>query len=975
MKSTLTGIALLLLFVGLPEDAQAQAYAQAQALPAASLTPAVAATADEVAAPQQPAKATEAKPADSEEAQKKAAETKKQAEQKKQQAERLKKIKGLQFDRRPAAILKAWSEVGKPSVDESEAQPKATDRADQLAKKPSDADVFDEELKIFQRNVTLSNWPEIKHYLTDLPEEDGKALYERLLQAMRTTPTSLPEDVPPQLAAQLSQVRNMQRQQGIPVEINVFGFADVIALADVAPLELEKQALTRLGEVLRAALKSGSIIDDFLDRLRTGFERPAHRVILTKRQAARLLLAAGEPHLIGEFLPSAGKAIQEQDHEALNLLSQYFLALHRQDSKAADLEQAWQVTQAILASSEIDQDEKDEALKRAVDLAPKVRDELGQSWLAESFTKRPQRGIEIIAAIGSSAAQGMRLHPTDPSFRLNGLQLQTTAVEALLAAAGEQTETWQSTLDLLARNWLIEAEFSYQRDTSTSLGPSLQRDPFGNYFYHNGGMVRSSGQRMRVQPIKTGELLEIKPSRQWLALLNDGLRPKFNMVFAQLFLKVSEENQAFPFIEQLASTHPDSAEDLVDEFLRVWTQNHDPNAKRNRTNYYMFMYGYERKAESIPLTRSKQQRNLKELAELVKRLRVLPLGDLKEELLARAFTTCHSSAEVYRLEAIESVFGAIEDLEPKTLAELAQQMRANLIGVWRQPAVQEQNKTKRKQQDIRAEVLRGYAVASSVVADAIQKYPDDWSLRLAKAAIEHDENNYRQEITRSSEFSEKRDNAFAEFEKAAGLYSARAADLPLEEQTTKAYELWYYASLGACDLQHVSESAVPNLHQPERIRSAIEALPKEAAQRHIDMFANTLFTRMSAINPAVKFRYLENGFKIVGDHKQAREARQVFDYYKDLITEIKLESVIDGSDVVGHEEPFGVFVNIRHTREIERESGGFGRYLQNQNQTNSYNYASSGESVGEFCQDAAVLVFFSRRFASFSGTKQVNVGF
>ena len=37
--------------------------------------------------------------------------------------------------------------------------------------------------------------------------------------------------------------------------------------------------------------------------------------------------------------------------------------------------------------------------------------------------------------------------------------------------------------------------------------------------------------------------------------------------------------------------------------------------------------------------------------------------------------------------------------------------------------------------------------------------------------------------------------------------------------------------------------------------------------------------------------------------------------------------------------------------------------------------ASSGESVGEFCQDAAVLVFFSRRFASFSGTKQVNVGF
>src|SRR5262249_18936241 len=55
------------------------------------------------------------------------------------------------------------------------------------------------------------------------------------------------------------------------------------------------------------------------------------------------------------------------------------------------------------------------------------------------------------------------------------------------------------------------------------------------------------------------------------------------------------------------------------------------------------------------------------------------------------------------------------------------------------------------------------------------------------------------------------------------------------------------------------------------------------------------------------------------------------DYYNDLVSEIKLDTAIDGSDRVGHDEPFGLFVNIRHTREIERESGGFGRYLQNLN--------------------------------------------
>ena len=111
-------------------------------------------------------------------------------------------------------------------------------------------------------------------------------------------------------------------------------------------------------------------------------------------------------------------------------------------------------------------------------------------------------------------------------------------------------------------------------------------------------------------------------------------------------------------------------------------------------------------------------------------------------------------------------------------------------------------------------------------------------------------------------------------------------------------------------------------------------------------FANALFTRLSAVKPSVKFRYLKGGFEIVGDHPQAHDARKVYDYYKDLVTEIKLETVVDGSDVVGHEKPFGVFVNLRHTREIERESGGFGRYLQNQNNS-GYSYYNFGRPAGE----------------------------
>ena len=83
------------------------------------------------------------------------------------------------------------------------------------------------------------------------------------------------------------------------------------------------------------------------------------------------------------------------------------------------------------------------------------------------------------------------------------------------------------------------------------------------------------------------------------------------------------------------------------------------------------------------------------------------------------------------------------------------------------------------------------------------------------------------------------------------------------------------------------------------------------------MFANDLFARMSTVNPSVKFRYVREGLKLTGDRNQAREAKQVFDYYSDLVTEIQLKAEIDGTARVGHSQPFGVFVSIRHSKAIE----------------------------------------------------------
>ncbi len=58
---------------------------------------------------------------------------------------------------------------------------------------------------------------------------------------------------------------------------------------------------------------------------------------------------------------------------------------------------------------------------------------------------------------------------------------------------------------------------------------------------------------------------------------------------------------------------------------------------------------------------------MRKLAVWVERLRKLPLGEVDQELVAKAFTSSHSNAEVYRLERIESVLGPLKTIKPRTL--------------------------------------------------------------------------------------------------------------------------------------------------------------------------------------------------------------------------------------------------------------------------------------------------------------------
>jgi hypothetical protein len=792
---------------------------------------------------------------------------------------------------------------------------------------------IDRELEILQRNVTLGAWDAVGSYLSELDEEDALAAYAQMLKSLSAGP--------PRVQSPFAKY----------AEKNSYSPDDLAGLIAVVPaeFELEDEHKTQLGKILTTCVAGGSLIEQVIERLGVG--RESGELSVDDNLLARLLVEAKFPVEAGAFLPEPAVAIEADDREALNLLSRHYLARESEDSEAGFLVQAWEVLQAVLADGEVEDDQKNEAIKRAVALAPRIRDELGQAWLEESFTDRPQRGMEILRAIGAAVAKGLVDSAKDKDLRLTGLQLQSTAADALLLAAPELAGEWSDTLSLLAGNWLQEARFSYAKDTSTSRGPALERDVYGNFFYHNYRNQRSGNQ---PDPILTGDILDVRPAEAWLAHVDGALKPSLDKVSAQLLLKIREEDDAFPYIEALAQTHPEQAEELVDEFLEVWAENHDPNANNNRRSNYIYFFGFEQRANAIPLTRSKQERNLTELAGWVERLRALPIKALDEKLLANCFTRAHSTAEVYRLETIESVFGSMQSLEPETLAELVQRMRANLVGVWRQPNTQKEAKTRRRQKDIQSEVLRGYSVARSVVERGLVDHPQSWELRLALAAILHDENNYNQEIATDSSFAGSRQSAFDVFARAARDYAAGLPDQVEEERTAEPYLIWFYASLGACDLGKVDSEQQPVASEVAHIRDAIMALPESEADEHLALFANTLFTRMSNVNPAVKFSYVRHGLQVVGDHERALDAKDVYEYYSDLVTEIQLDARVDGSADVGHGEPFGLIVDLRHTREIEREAGGFAKYLTNQNNSPfAYNYGRPTENYRDKFEESA----------------------
>ena len=829
------------------------------------------------------------------------------------------------------------SKGGDPKTDEVdgdqsvEAAEQAAAEAEKQAKIAKQQAEIETEVARFQQRVILGKWQEVEAYLASLREEDASQVYQHLLNGLTAVQRTSGDDRLRQLPAivQPSQVLTPD---------------DFVGLADAAPGELTETHIKSLSAMLNTAKSRGYVLNQLAQRLKTGTKNLGGSDPAARRLAAQVFLDCQDADAAFEFLPSWDVDNPSSDAYELRLLARYFDTKYQAESKPVYLNQSWQVHLALLDHQELNDPEKQtqraQILRRSVELSTLVDPELGQQWLEGSFTENWEQGIRILSILGSKTASEMVTYISQPEQRISALKLQNKAAEMLLQVNPDQANQWNETLTRLAEQWLREAEMSFSLTRERVGGMNMDFDRYGNMFYFDEDDMRfSMRNNSGARQIPIRDLLEIRPSETWIAQINRQLQPRLGMILARLYLKINEAEKAFPFIESLAPDQPREALELVHEFIKTWTANHDPNNERRRVNPYMYIYGYNQQAEAIPLSRARQERNLQSLAGWVKRIRQLPVGPVDETLLASAFTTCHSSAEVFRVDAFQAVFGEMDSLKPETVAGMAATMRQNLASVWRQVRVQQAYQTNRKEPEIQQEVLKGYQVAQQIVTAALDKYPDNWQLQLGLANLAFDEIGYLSQVQPTSEFVERRDTIFQQFQQAARSYRDVVATLNAKQQTTDTFDSWFYAALGSTELGQISHESVPDEKQFPKILEAINSLPGETAEFHLARFANNLFSRISSVKPDVKHRYLRAGFQIVGDHPRARDAKKVYDYYNDVTAEIKLVAQIDGSDVVGHGQPFGVLIKLEHTTEMERESGGFQKYVQNQTQSPyAYNY-------------------------------------
>ncbi len=789
----------------------------------------------------------------------------------------------------------------------------------------------DEELaatEVFRHAVLFGDWKRVAETLASLPVDQARPVYQKIISTLGSNAvpvgTLLREPDRGSEGEEYYETRNRLAQEANELRTKPAPVLseDFFGIVDAAPGGVTAENIDAIAQLAAVAIGEGGR-ETLVSRLEKGWQGLGGTEPEGALLATRLLSSLGWIRDAKPFLPLDEAQWENADPMQLIHAMEYFTRSGIEERDERQLARAAAVCATLLKSSRVGNYTRPQfrlAMERLVVLLPALEPEAARKLIREQLFTQQATLEDLIAIFGQQGQKAAK--ETDLAARAAILGTQRRLLEAI---APLETALPANTV-ILVLNWLAEAEGCYRAGgiVATEMSQS-DRMMMRRYGFDDGSSINS---------LSTEQILSTAPPAEIIDRLNPGISQRVQLTLLKLQV-ISREALDFDAVRTYAKRYPGLERQLCQDILAAWVAKQQKPSESPQVRQ-MRMYGMYippqllQTSQGIPLTRLRQNRNISELRDLLKELRSISPEPLDAALIVEAFMALHSGAEVYQVDDITAIFGPPDKMPRQELLTLLEGMRGRLAEEWRDPKTQQQAATNRTENEIKDEVSRGYRTVLELTRRGIPEDDPEWTALITRGRLFFDASQYEFERqVQLSEYVGLRDDAFASFRLAAERYAKQLPEMPKGQWTIEPYQAWFFVMLGASDLAQLTSNPARSDPGLKGIADAIRALPEEAAQRHLGLFAEMLGQVFPKVPANVRQRFLSAGLKIVGeDHPDAGQATRSLDYYKELLDEIQLRVNVDGPTEVGHNQAFGVYISLETTRQLLRESGGFGKYLR-----------------------------------------------
>jgi len=686
---------------------------------------------------------------------------------------------------------------------------------------------------------------------------------------------------------------------------------DALALVDAVPGELTDDEARKVGQLLSNVLAPG---DAFWlsERLAKGTEQLGGADPAKRLRTARMLIAGGFKELARTYLPDAAQLAKLQD-EAMKAEFQAFLSAEEAtDAQQRDqVQRIWDENVRLLSQDRVNDWERTKAgaaLARIMMQVPPST--LGPSFRA--FLKdHPESAVSMVGGLVRKVQNESR---GEPAVRADNLRAQATLANLLVEQVDVTKKPWEQYVQIMAETWIAEAEASFAQ--------------------RNNGGARQRGAKGSTL---TGEdLLTYAPTGKWVDALNPEVRGRFDTALSRAILVSADFDAASERILELSKRHPQAALALAEDFITAWAQAHNPQLPEELRK----KYGLPEETR-IPVTPVMMERNIDSLARMMGLFRAAGIAPRDYNRVVMAFDLAYSNAEAYRESHLEKVFGPIPQLSEQVFFLLVNRMHANLSDRWRKPETQRAGLTRRTDAQTYEMVVAGYAQTLKMVDQWLAGRADS-SRALAFAGgllCEWGDFEFFQELAPMD--TQKRLLAYKErnlqsqdyFQRAVDAYGREVLRKNPADYSVEIHLAWFNSLLGIGPNGSLNLGKTMNRAALGRIRTSLQALPGKAATTHLAMLAKILNAKLTderePLHEDLKYRYLASALVVTKDDPFTLGLQKKVAYFDELLSEIRLQTRIDGPNTVGVDQEFGILVSVVHTEAMGRVAR-FGQYLSNE---------------------------------------------